>query len=465
MIPTLYGILILLIGALVGARGVVYLAVIATLFGGTAAAYVLGLGAATITPAVLALVFLAWHVARREALGGFFSPMSFLTPGFWLLVLTVWGVIAALALPRLFEGQFLVYSFDRLTDSANALRPLRPVSMNLTQAMYACLGLVTFVVMLVTVRREGGMQRFARAVLWVAGLNVIAASLDLAEHHLGMFPLLSYLKNANYAMLGGEVAGLKRIAGTFPETSVFAMYTLALLAFTHTLWMYGIHKNWARALSIANLGFLMISTAGTAYVGFAICLIVALAVSAWRFLHLGQLGPYRLYVWMALGSGILGLAVVLFVPGAWSSVSEYFNIVVGSKLDSSSGQVRMGYNAQALQTFVDTMGIGAGLGSVRASSFVLVVLSNLGWMGALFLTLFLIPVLWGRWPQSVQQEEAIIAQAGRRGVFATLVGAAVSAGVYDLGLLFYMFAAVAAAPLALSRSARGAPFAPRMLAY
>lgn len=465
MIPTLYGVLLLLIGALVGARGVVYLAVIATLFGGTAAAYVLGLGAATITPAVLVLVFLVWHVARREALGGFFQPMSFLTPGFWLMVLTVWGVVAALALPRLFEGQFLVYSHDRLTDSGHALRYLRPVSMNLTQAMYACLGLVTFVVMLVTVQREGGMQRFARAVLWVAGLNIVAAVLDLAEHHLGFFPLLSYLKNANYAMLGGEVAGLKRIAGTFPETSVFAMYTLALLAFTHTLWMYGIYKNWARALSIANLAFLMISTAGTAYVGFAICLTVALVMSGWRFLHLGRLGPYRLYVWLALGSVILGLAVVLFVPPAWSAVTGYFDIVVGSKLDSSSGQVRMGYNSQALQTFIDTLGIGAGLGSVRASSFVLVVLSNLGWMGALFLTLFLIPVLWGRWPQGVPEDEAVIAQAARRGVFATLVGAAVSAGVYDLGLLFYMFAAVAAAPLPVKRVRRGAAFAPRILAH
>lgn len=465
MIPTLYGVLILLIGCLVGSRGALYLAVIATLFGGTAAAYVLGLGAATITPAVLALVFLAWHVGRREALGGFFQPMSFLTPGFWLLMLTVWGVIAALALPRLFEGQFLVYSHDRLTDSGNALRYLRPVSMNLTQAMYACLGLVTFVMMLVTVRREGGMHRFARAVLWVAGLNVVAAAVDLAEHHLGLFPVLSYLKNANYAMLGGEVAGLKRIAGTFPETSVFAMYTLALLAFTHTLWMYGIYKTWARALTAANLTFLMLSTAGTAYVGLAICLAVALAMSAWRFLHLGRLGPYKLYVWVALGGVVLGLTVLLFVPGAWAAVADYFNIVVGSKLDSSSGRVRMGYNAQAFQTFIDTMGIGAGLGSVRASSFVLVVLSNVGWMGALFLALFLIPVLWGRWPLGVPQDDAVIAQAARRGVFATLVCAAVSAGVYDLGLLFYMFAAVAAAPLPLTRAMRGAPFAPRILAH
>jgi len=465
MIPTLHGLVVLLIGMMVGARGVVYLAVIATLFGGTAAAYVMGLGAATVTPSVLSLVFLAWHVARREAVGGFFQPMAFLTPGFWLLMLTLWGVISAIALPRLFEGDFLVYSYDRLTDASSALRYLRPVSMNITQSLYACLGLATFVMMLVTVQREGGMLRFARAVLWVAGLNIVAAMVELAQYYLGLPPLLPYLKNANYAMLGGEVAGLKRIAGTFPETSVFSLYTLALLAFTHILWMHGVYKTWARALSLAGLFFLMLSTSGTAYIGFAACLGVALALSAWRFLHLGQLGEYRIYVWTALIAVTAGLTVVLFVPGAWGSVAEYFDVVVGSKLDSESGRVRMGQNGQAFQTFIDTMGLGAGLGSVRASSFALVVLSNLGWMGVLFMALFLRPVLWGRWPSQVAHEDATVARAARCGVFATLVCAIISAGVYDLGLLFYMMAAVASSPLAVTLQARRTWQAPGLLAH
>ena len=49
--------------------------------------------------------------------------------------------------------------------------------------------------------------------MWAAGLNVVAALLEMAQYQLGLVPILAYLKNANYAMMGGEVAGLMVDAG------------------------------------------------------------------------------------------------------------------------------------------------------------------------------------------------------------------------------------------------------------
>lgn len=444
MAPTLYGVLMFLFGLFVSGQGIIYMAVIATLFAATAVAY--ALGGANITPAMLAQGFVGLSLMRKEGLRGFLSPIRFATPPFWLLLLTVWAVISAFVFPRLFEGQIMVAGFDRESGIDGGLMRIKPVSLNITQALYAFLAFMTFVMMRTLLARPGAVRTIARAMLWVAGLNVIAASTGLAQHHLGLPPILEYLKNANYTMMGGEVAGLVRVTGTFSETSMFSQYTLAIIAFTHVLWFNGMYRGWARFLTLANLVLLMISTSGTAYVGLAICMAVALGFAFWKLFREGSMGSQALYVQLAAVGFCLAVAVVLFVPHAFEAVQEYFGIVIGKKLTSTSGYVRSSLNGYAWQTFLDTFGMGAGLGCCRASSFALVIISNLGWIGvALFIT-FVWPLLFGKKPNWVPSETWVIAQAARCAVFAALVCALLVGLVYDLGFLFYITAALAYVP-------------------
>lgn len=444
MVPSLYGILIILAALILNANGMVYLAIISTLFGATAAAYATALGGANITPAVLVQIFVAWRVVRNEGILGFMEPMSFLKPGFWLLLLTLWGMVSAGAFPRLFEGQFMVNSLDR--DGAIGLQLIKPVSMNITQAMYSALGLFAFLAMRVTLQRPGALEMVAKAVLWLAGLNVVAAVLNLAQYHLGMPPILAYIKNGNYSMMGGEVAGLMRISGTFSETSAFSQFTLTLLAFTHTLWINKVHTRWAAILSVLNLGFLMVSTSGTAYVGLAICFSIAFAYAIWYFTRHGDVGKYSLYVWVAALGVIAAAAILLFVPAAMTAVTDFFSFVIGKKVTSDSGNIRFAMNARAWDNFADTFGIGTGLGSNRASSFALVLLSNLGWVGILFFGLFIWNVQMGKGREQLPRVEAAVILGARHAVLASLVAACISAVVYDLGVLFYILAATATVP-------------------
>ena len=447
MVPTLYGLLMFLVGLFVSGQGILYMAVIATLFGGTAVAFATALGGANVTPAMLAQGFAGLNLMRREGLRGFLKPVEFATPTFWLLVLTVWAMGTAVVLPRLLQGQLMVAGFDRSEGGgAYLLGPLGPVSMNITQALYAFLGFMTFIMTRTLLNRPGAGEAAARAILWVAGLNVVAAVLELAQHHLGLLPLLAYLKNANYAMMGGEVAGLMRITGTFPETSMFSQYTLTLVAFTHTLWMHGVWRGWARALTLANLLLLLLSTSGTAYVSLSVCAAVALLYTGWRQMRLGHIGPYSLYLKLTASGVVLGIGVLLFVPPALDVVAEFFGVVIGQKLSSDSGAIRGALNAQAFQTFLDSFGLGAGLGCCRASSFPLVVLSNLGWVGATLFLFFVTPILLGRMPDTLAPTDRVIATGARRAVFATLVSASFIALVYDLGFLFYIMAALAYVP-------------------
>lgn len=446
MVPTLYGILMFLVGLFVSGQGIVYMAVIATMFAATAVAFATALGGANITPAMLAQGFVGLSLMRKEGLRGFLSPIKFATPPFWLLILTIWLLVSAFALPRLFEGQFMVAGFDRASGVDGGLMRLKPVSLNITQAMYAFLAFMTFVMMRTLLVRPGGIRSAAKAMLWVAGLNVIAGCLGLAQYHLGLPPIIEALKNGNYTMMSGEVAGLVRVTGTFSETSMFSQYTLAVIAFTHVLWMKDLFKGWARLLTLANLGLLMISTSGTAYVGLGVCMAVALAYTVWRLMRHGSMGPNLLYVQLSAVGVVLIVGVLLFVPPALDAVSEYFSVVIGKKLTSESGYTRMALNGYAWQTFLDTFGIGAGLGCCRASSFAMVLISNVGWMGTALFVAFVAPLLVSRRPEWVDDETWVVAYAARCAVFATLVCATLVGIVYDLGFLFYITAAMAYLP-------------------
>ena len=90
------------------------------------------------------------------------------------------------------------------------------------------------------------------------------------------------------------------------------------------------------------------------------------------------------------------------------------------------------------------VGLGVGLGTNRASSFILAVLSNVGVPGALFYSLFLalsfIPrSKIQRTYYSDVRTAATIASAS------LLSGAIIAGGTVDLGLLFYVMAALASA--------------------
>lgn len=447
MIPTLYGVLMLLIWGFLNAHGVIYMAVIATLFGGTAVAFATALGGANLTPAMLGQGFVGLNILRREGLNGFLRPFRFGAPSFWLLLLTIWGVFSAFALPRFFDGQFVVATYDR-SGVGDTVEAIRPVSLNITQALYAFLGFMTFVMTCTLIARDGALKILTKAFLWVAGLNIAIALYEFAQYYLGAPAILGALKNANYMMMGGEVAGLMRVTGTFPEASMFSQYTVAIVAFTHSLWMRGVYRSWSKWLTLANLALLLVSTSGTAYVSLAACMFFALVYTLWKFLRTGSVGVNVIYLQFTAAAIFTGLSVILFVPAALHAVIEFFDVVIGSKLSSESGTIRMGLNALAFQTFLDSYGFGAGLGSARASSFILVLLSNLGWIGFALFALFTWSVLFGPLEKvSTSDEDCAIALAARHGVFATLVSVSLIGLVYDLGFMFYILAAMACAPV------------------
>ncbi|SMF93353.1 hypothetical protein SAMN02949497_0631 [Methylomagnum ishizawai] len=442
---TVFAIPVILAGLLASGEGILYALMICLLFGGTATLSFSMLGDAPILPAVLLMPFLIWKAIANRGIS--LSPrlITYPEPGFWLLLLVLWEVLSAIGLPRLFSGETYVFSTNRGVIGGVALMPLKPLSTNLTQSIYALLGLACFLSVRSLLDSERRMAGMRDAVLLLAMLNIWAGVLQLAENNLGFPSVLNLFRNASYATFtGGEVGGLLRIYGTFPETSAFSSFTLALFAFTASLCRDGVRGVYSGIVALASLGLLLMTTSSTAYAGLLIygtlATAVALAQAYWHRQAL-YLGPTTLMVGVVV---LAGCFLALSQPRIFSRIFEFFDLTLVNKLDSASGRERSLWNQQAWVNFIDTYGLGIGFGSARASSFPMALLSNIGVIGVGLFTLFCSRLF--AVPVFVESATvAAVARAARHGLMAVLVAGAISGTMADPGMVFYTLSAVAAA--------------------
>jgi hypothetical protein len=141
----------------------------------------------------------------------------------------------------------------------------------------------------------------------------------------------------------------------------------------------------------------------------------------------------------------LGLTVLRLDTPLWRTVSDVVDATIFDKMSSSSGVEREKWSAQALVNFADTHGLGAGAGSVRASSFPIAVLGNIGVFGALTYGVFLLQLFVRRRDQWRHAFPAACQRAARWACLAQLIGASVAGSFIDLGLPFFVFAGLACA--------------------
>lgn len=448
MIPTPFALFVLLAGLFSSGDRMLRALMLCCLFGATAAIELPALGGAPIMPAVMLLPFVIWRALREQGVDACIRPLAYPQAGFWLLLLVVWGVLSAYFLPRLLAGGTMLYATDRVMTGIR-LVPLQPLTTNLTQSAYAVAALCTFAAVSALLQPAGRMARFRDAVLLLASVNCAAALLNLAELHLGIPSLLEYVRNAGYAiMVGGDIGGLQRISGTFAETSAFSTFTLPLLAFTATLWHAGVRPRYSATVTLLTLAMLLMSTSSTAYAGIGIYLAIAMLVIAWQALSRTQSFRLGFGAWLLWGLAAATCVSLLIRPELADCMGEFFGITLMNKLDSASGVERSSWNLQAWTNFTDLHGLGTGLGSARASSYPMVLLSNVGALGTALFVAFVARALIAPAPgddtPAADADARVVARAARQALLASLIAVSISATVFDLGIAFYAFAAAAA---------------------
>ncbi|WP_084125892.1 hypothetical protein [Demequina sp. NBRC 110054] len=311
------------------------------------------------------LGLLSWQwFARRGAPA---NPRLTQIPGIpLLLLLFAWSVIVVVVSPMLFPGLYTVTENQTLV-VAGDLAPS-----NFAQLIYLALSIV--VVVLVARSATTGPGLLAIPLGVGIGLTFwrylsVTYGVPFPEGVLDNSPGFKYIETAP----GGGL----RFRGITTEPAALAMSAAAAAAYF--LSYAAALRGWRRAASIAiaaiaiQLG--LVSTSATFLVVGAALAALAVGAFVWRVLSPRfTVSPRALLIALgAVGVGLIALPALV----------AQFTSLVDEKVSSSSFTDRSWADTESFKVFVETWGIGLGLGNVRASSLVYTLLGAVGVVGAI----------------------------------------------------------------------------------
>jgi len=443
-------VLLLVLGARRGAW--VFFALLP--FGAAAAFNLPALGGASIIVADLAavamFVILILTPGAGSSLIGSVRPWQ---PGFFLTLVIVVSAFSAIFAPRFFAGLTEVFSIARDESRDTIVRnPLGPSAGNITQLFRLMLGYLVFIGLATAFRRAAEAGSLVVAMIVATSVHFAMGWIDVLTYAAGLDNLLEFIRTANYTIrVTDTMAGLKRMIGGFPEASSFGFFSLGLFGFWLQYWL-SMHRSRAAPwmLAMASIAVLR-STSSSAYLSLVVFLIGFAIFNFFRFLR--PEAERRSVAVTVAGALLLWFAAV----GATASyqmvepVTAFFDDILFDKMESDSGVERMSWNTQALTNFRDTWGLGAGLGSVRASNWLIACLGSIGALGtALFVAFLTAFLLSPPGPAGDARHGSI--RGAKAGVFAMLSSAVLTHSTPDLGLFIF---ALAGAATGLSRAATG----------
>lgn len=410
-------------------------------FGSTSLFTLSAIGGATpLLSAVFVPLLVAGVALRRNALHEFGAVLREQPVAWLLLLLVAYAVLGSYLLPRLLAGQTGIFMLNRETKTL-ALVPLMPSSGNITQTMYFVLSAAAFFAFCILLRDRRALNGIRQGILVWAVLHVLFGFVDLAGKMAGLGDVLAPIRTASYAMLTQvEVASFWRIAGSYPEASAFGALTAALLAYMVVYWRITYDRT-AFVLALALALLLVLCTSSTAYVtgaALAAILMLTIAGSAMR-------SRLRRQEIALLVLGLVGLAAVVSVQvmneRALDPLWHLFDRMVLDKASSASAHERAFFNEQSLTNFVETYGLGVGLGSSRASSWIIAVISQLGLVGSLIIAYMTFELFRPRRITSrayLDLKEQATVCGMRACALAFIIGSSISAGSADPGMVYFI---------------------------
>lgn len=372
------------------------------------------------------LVFVGlWHVywivrSRARDRGKYFE---FPAATWWLLMFTVVGMAGAVIWPRFFEGSVRVLPTRHGLDSG-FLEPVGPSGTNYIQAFYLFCNFVLFALFAYVVQ-VGAVSRemVLRGVIRGALISVALGIYQIVAYQFG-FPWPGGIINSNIGVmqLAEQTAmGLRRMSSTFLEPSQMAMHFLGAFGIAGL----GLRRKWPAMLILSAL---VISTSSTAYFG----LVMLLGI--WIAFDLPVRGAKVLPIAAAILIVILGGVLTDYVVTG----GRFVDGLIIRKFEGGSGESRLYADKVALKTFIDSFGMGVGVGSARASSVFATLAATTGLPGLIAFGGFLVTLIRVAGRSRDDEDRALLF-----GLLGLVVGWAIS--IPDLSFpLFWMLGGITA---------------------
>ncbi|MEC8650582.1 MAG: hypothetical protein VXX82_06595 [Verrucomicrobiota bacterium] len=389
------------------------------------------------TSSVCAGLLIVWlaitHIRSRDYI---FNHQNLNGTHIALIFLSLYVVISAVINVRIFQGEIDVFSLNRGIERSGRgaigmLTRLRPGASNISQVAYILLSSSFFFSVLLIIHKHG-ISWIHRALVVTAVVHLVLFFLDALE----LDGLLSFVRTANYALLKHhEVHGFARVIGGFSEPSAFGSFSSSLLGY------FSLHtfssKSWASGFLALALGVCVIlSFSSAAYFGaFFVVFFLFLMIAKTTFFGGGIPRGFVYLGWF------VGVLIILFVMMKSTQVEQILDSLIFNKASSASGQERGLWAEYGLRTFLDTYGLGAGVGSIRSNGWLSVYLGSVGIPGFLLASVFWLQVLLKPSSQMPSDEASAVFIACKAAVFVTLMMKLATATTPNPGLLLMFFAA------------------------
>lgn len=403
-------------------------------------------GASILVSDLVALTMFGLVAIHRHGLSLMAGTMRFGQPGFWMLLLMVYATICTLLFPAVFAGQTEVFSLSRSANESGIISiPLAPSSGNLTQLFRLGLGVAIFYACATVFRVRPDARTVVMGLVVASSVNAALGWIDVLTYAVGLEAILEPIRSANYAILYDvRMVGIKRMIGGFPEASSFGYFSLGLFAFWFQYWLDTPRSRLVVVMLVITFVAVVRSTSSASYVALVAYLMTVALIFGTRTL---RRQTERRVVSIAV-AGVLALwlaaltifATYEFVP----AVQAFLDRALFDKLDGASGVERLSWNAQALTNFLETGMMGAGLGSVRASSWLMATLASLGLIGSGLFFAFIASVVWPV-PTAYRADPRMhVVRALQSASIALVISASLTGATPDLGVFFFAFCGLAA---------------------
>ncbi|GJE28446.1 hypothetical protein [Methylobacterium organophilum] len=348
----------------------------------------------------------------------------------------VYAAFGALVLPRLFSGMMEVVPVSAFRFGTDVLKPS---SGNMTQTCYMALSYATTLVFAVIGATQATRHHYAQAVLVAAYVLIATGVIDLVTYTLGIGAVLDPFRTATYAMLTDvEAEGAKRVVGLMPEASSYGSACVGMVAaLTFMRHIYG--KGTQQLVVALAIGLLtvmiLLSTSSTAYVGFAVFGAVYGMDLMVRMLNRQSLR--RDYVTLELtliAFAALGVfAAFVIKPDLFDPIVQMVDKMVFQKTASASYVERSLWTRVGWHAFLDSGGLGAGLGSIRVSNWAVSILGSTGVVGALLMFGFVTQMIVAA-PREASPEAIVFATVTKLSLLPVLVMYQLSGTIPDIGI-------------------------------
>ncbi|WP_342165837.1 hypothetical protein [Methylobacterium sp. SD21] len=349
----------------------------------------------------------------------------------------IYAVLGALVLPRVFAGMFEVVPVSAFRFGTDILKPSTG---NITQSCYMALSYATTLCFTIIGQTDEMRDHFRTALICGAYALIGTGILDFITYTLHISAVLDPFRTATYALLTDvEAEGAKRVVGLMPEASSYGsacVGMLSLILFMRPFYRQGLEQVLAVVAIALLMVMTMLSTSSTAIVGLGVMGGVYGLDLMVRMLDPRNPRRDQLNIEISLIILIVFTIFVSFVvkPDLFDPLVNLVNKMVFQKASSASYVERSLWNRIGWHAFLDSGGLGAGLGSIRVSNWGISILGSTGLFGAVLMFGFIVQQLLAV-PRTAPAHVKQFAAVSKLGLLPTLIMYQLAGTIPDIGIL------------------------------